>query len=76
MRHASKRPEKTVEPSARVTFRLSEIAAMHGLSLRFLFALQASGRLPPPDLEIGERVKRWKPETILSAFGPAKTARK
>jgi predicted DNA-binding transcriptional regulator AlpA len=40
------------------------LARTLSVSLRTLDRLQASGRLPKPDLVLGPRMPRWRNETI------------
>jgi hypothetical protein len=50
-------------PSARLVWRLDEVARCLGLSRRSLERERAAGRFPPPYLTIG-RMPLWRPETV------------
>ena len=52
-----------LDPSARLTLRLAELAQALGISRRTLERERSAGRFPAPDLAIG-KAPLWKPETI------------
>jgi hypothetical protein len=52
----------------RLLWDLDAIAALLGVSRRFLERERAAGRMPKPDVRLGRRLL-WKPSTIKAAFG-------
>lgn len=66
MRRATAPDSSTNDRSAsvdRLAYRLDELAAALGISLRSLERERSAGRLPRPDRVVG-RMPLWSPETI------------
>ena len=57
-------PSTESAPPAKLLLNIAEVAALLGLAERTLWRWVSSHTFPTPDVSLGKRIRRWRPETI------------